>query len=70
MTFCSDIPALVDSMFLELLGLGGHLSLFDYLSHPGSRLSGVHVCGHTQTSTEGYQLTYANTRSHHVPQGK
>lgn len=57
----TDVPPLVDSVFLELPGLDRNLPLPFHLCGDGSGLPGVHVRVHIQTSAA------RNPSAHSVP---
>ena len=66
----SDVPPLVDSVFLELSGLDRDLPLRLHLCADGSWLPGVHVCVHIQTSAARHLAENTVPGAAGLPQGE
>ena len=66
----TDLPPLVDSVLLELSGLDRNLPLHFHLCVDGSRLPGLHVRGHTQTSAASHLAANAVSGAPSLPQGE
>ena len=62
----SDISSLVEAVFLELYGLVRYRTLHCDMLNSWNRLSGLHVCGHIQTSSAGDNVSATDTGSHYA----
>lgn len=68
--FSLDLPAMDNSVFLELFGLDRNLPLYYYLCFPWSWLSSIYLYSYIQTSTTRHSTAHSDSRSAGVPKGE
>lgn len=70
--FCTitDLPAMDNSVFLELFRLDRNLPLYRYLCFPWRWLPGVHLYSCIQTSTARHSAAHSDSGSAGFPKGR